>query len=100
MRHPAVVRRAVPVFDFGRYFDRIAGEQNTRGLTPCLIPAAPGSHQKDLAAFVVDMPVIPAAGFKRNVRNVERFRQGIQIGLPAEVAGILFRKRRTLKNKF
>ena len=60
----------MPVFNAfvnGNHVTRL--EQLSR-LTFFLVPTFTGSYQKDLETIVMDMPVVPAAGFKVNVGNI------------------------------
>ena len=56
MGKPAVLGRAVPVFDPGRNVHHVAGLERQRGLFPLLVPAASSGYEKNLPAFVVDVP--------------------------------------------
>ena len=69
MLEPGVPGRAVPVLDFGRDIDYVAGFQRAGGLAPLLIPAAAGCYQKDLTSFVMDVPVVAAPRFKGDVAH-------------------------------
>ena len=56
MGKPAVLGRAVPVFDPGRNVHHVAGLERQRGLFPLLVPAASSGYEKNLPSFVVDVP--------------------------------------------
>ena len=49
----------MPVLDFRWDVDDIAGTQFLGGLAPLLVVAAPCRTQKNLAAVMVDMPIVP-----------------------------------------
>ena len=70
MGEPAIGRRPVPVLDIRRNVDDRAGKNLHGRLSLFLIPAAPGHADQHLSAAVrrtVDMPVVPAAGFERDI---------------------------------
>lgn len=70
----------VPVLRIGWNVDDRAGKNRHRTVPRFLVPAASGNPDKHLPASVrrfVHMPVIPAAGLERHVRNghlLARFR--------------------------
>lgn len=64
---PAILGRAMPVLDFRRDDDHIAGVQFTRRLAPFLIIATACRAEQNLPAALlgmVDMPIVAAAGLK------------------------------------
>ena len=70
VREPASLRGPVPVLDIRRNVDDRAGKNLHGRLSLFLIPAAPGHADQHLSAAVrrtVDMPVVPAAGFERDI---------------------------------
>src|SRR3982751_398148 len=96
MREPAIPRRSMPVLRLWCNIYYVASVQLTGRLSPFLIPATAGSHEKDLPAFMVDVPVIPATGFEGHVSDRNPFgRQHLQIagaGKVASVSLVLFSK--------
>ena len=73
--HPAVGSGTVPVFDTFRNFDNGAGKELNGRLAPFLVPAAAGHANQNLYLFVVDMPVVAAAGLEAYV-GLAAFHQG------------------------
>ena len=59
---PAVLGRAVPVFDLCRDGDYSPGGHLNCRLAPFLVPALSGDADQDLDLLVVDVPVVPASG--------------------------------------
>ena len=60
MLEPAIRRGAMPMLHFRRNLHHIPRMQLPGRLAPLLIIAAAGRYQKNLAAFMVDMPVVAA----------------------------------------
>ena len=92
MLEPAVLGRAVPVLDTFGNIDDVAGMKLAGFFSPFLVPAASADADQHLsAAFtgMMDMPVIPAAGFKGDVKNghLRRGERG-QIALPDKILRI------------
>ena len=86
---PAIGSCSVPVFDVGRDMDDIARQHLHGGFPFFLIPTFAGDADEHLsAAFrrVVDVPVVPAAGFEGYVveRNLLR-RDGSKVAIPNEI---------------
>ena len=72
MLEPAVPGSAVPVLDVCRNIDHVAGMQFSGFFAPFLIPALSVNADEELsAAFVsvMDVPVVAAAGLKRDVEG-------------------------------
>ncbi len=66
----------MPVFDSGGDIYNVAGAHFHSILFPFLIKAAPRNADKYLSAAlfgVVDMPVVPASGFKSHVEYTNLF---------------------------
>ena len=95
VRKPFVRRRAVPVSDVCRYVDHAARRQFDRFFAPFLIIASAAYADQDLpsSAFcAVDMPVVAAAGFERDVENRDLIgRYGREIALPDEILPVRIR---------
>ena len=86
---PAVGSCSVPVLDVGRDMDDIARQHLHGGFPFFLIPTFAGDADEHLsAAFrrMVDVPVVPAAGFEGYVgeRNLLR-RDGSEVAVPNEI---------------
>src|SRR4051794_12412407 len=89
MREPAILCRSMPMLRFRRDINYVASMEFTGRLSPFLIPATAGRHEKDLSAFMVDVPVIPATGFKGHVCDLNPFcREHLQVALAYKVAGV------------
>lgn len=81
--HPAVGGGSVPVFDaFGNGNHR-TGRQRNCGFVPFLIPAFSADTDEHLHGAVVDVPVIAAGGFERDVRHPTPI--GLQIAVANEI---------------
>ena len=57
----------MPVLHLGRDGDDGAGSHWDRSLAPFLIPAATGNANQYLHLLVVDVPIVAAARFKRDI---------------------------------
>src|SRR3954452_19353185 len=79
----------MPMLRFRRDINYVASMEFTGRLSPFVVPATAGSHEKDLPAFMVDVPVIPATGFERHVCDLNPFcREHLQVALAYKVAGV------------
>src|SRR5438270_3474200 len=89
MREPAILCRSMPMLRFRRDINYVASMEFTGRLTPFLIPATAGSHEKDLSALMVDVPVIPAAGFEGHVCDLNPLcREHLQVALAYKIASV------------
>ena len=73
VREPARGRRSVPVLHFGGNVDDIPGVQFPGGFTSFLIVAATRRAKEYLPALVMYVPIVAAAGFKRDVGGHHAF---------------------------
>ena len=91
----------MPVLNAFVNCNHVTGMQLPSGLTFFLVPAFPGSYQENLETIMVDVPVVPAAGFKVNVGDIDidiiiRRNQAIEIACSnkvfreSNIFGILF----------
>ena len=86
MGKPAVPRRTVPVLDLRWDIDHIAWVKFPGWLAPLLIISPPGGTEKNLAAAMVNVPVVSAAGRKGHIGNSHSFgAQWTEIAGPAEI---------------
>ena len=89
VREPARWRRPVPVLHLRRNVDDIPGVQFPGGFTGFLLVAATRRAKEYLPALVVYVPIVAAAGFKRDVGGHHAFsRQKREPALAAEILGV------------
>ena len=87
MGKPTVLGGPMPVLDFRRDADYIAGVQLLGRLAPLLVVAPTSGTQEDLSAVVVDVPVVPAGGFKGHIGDGDAAftAQWMQVTGPAKI---------------
>ena len=86
MRHPAVLRRTVPVLDLRRYVHDHARLELDGRLAPLLIPTATAYGNQNLTCAVMHVPVIAAARLERDIVDAHALcRQLRQVALPDKI---------------